>query len=126
MKEACKHFTVVLLDQRGTGRSSPIRASVLAARGDTAAQVAYLRHFRADSIVRDAELVRAALSADRPGDAATAWRRPGPALPGLPGPSWAILGQSFGGFCCLAYLSLAPAGVGLKGRGARALWSLNF
>jgi hypothetical protein len=46
---------------------------------------------RADSIVRDAELVRKVL------------------VP-LKG-RWSILGQSFGGFCCLSYLSLAPEGL---------------
>jgi GNAT superfamily N-acetyltransferase len=49
----------------------------------------YLTHFRADSIVRDAELIRAELGVDR----------------------WSILGQSFGGFCAMSYLSLAPDGL---------------
>ena len=48
---------------------------------------------RADSIVRDAERVRQALV---PGDSC--------------GGKMAILGQSFGGFCCLSYLSFAPEG----------------
>jgi hypothetical protein len=26
------------------------------------------------------------------------------------GGRWTILGQSFGGFCCLTYLSIAPQG----------------
>lgn len=48
---------------------------------------------RADSIVRDAEIVRAALV-------------PKETLGGR----WTILGQSFGGFCCVTYLSVAPQG----------------
>ena len=44
-----------MLDQRGTGRSSPIGTLP----GLTPAEQAeYLTHFRADSIVRDAELIR--------------------------------------------------------------------
>ena len=49
---------VLLLDQRGTGRSTPATRQTLARRGDAAAQADYLTHFRADSIVRDAELLR--------------------------------------------------------------------
>jgi pimeloyl-ACP methyl ester carboxylesterase len=51
-----------------------------------AEQAERLTHFRADSIVSDAELVREALGVDR----------------------WSVLGQSFGGFCVLRYLSAAP------------------
>jgi hypothetical protein len=43
--------------------------------------------------VRDAEVVRRALV---PKDTL--------------GGRWTILGQSFGGFCCLTYLSIAPQG----------------
>ena len=49
---------VLLLDQRGTGRSTPATRQTLPRRGDAAAQARYLTHFRADSIVRDAELLR--------------------------------------------------------------------
>jgi pimeloyl-ACP methyl ester carboxylesterase len=86
LDRALREFRVLMLDQRGTGRSTPVGA-----RPDlTAAEHAeYLRHFRADSIVRDAEWIRAALGVDR----------------------WTVLGQSFGGFCALTYLSLAPEGL---------------
>lgn len=85
-KRALKDYRLLLLDQRGTGRSSPVGAIP----GDTAdAQAAYLTHFRADSIVRDAELVRQELGVDR----------------------WSVLGQSFGGFCTMTYLSIAPEGL---------------
>ncbi|WP_460462572.1 alpha/beta fold hydrolase [Arthrobacter pigmenti] len=89
LKEALKSFRVLLLDQRGTGRSSPVTRQTLPLRGHVEQQVRYLRHFRADSIVADAELIRSALDA---------------------GP-WSILGQSFGGFCALTYLSQSPQGL---------------
>lgn len=85
MKRALQQFRVLLLDQRGTGHSSMINHQTLA--GMTAQQQAdYLSHFRADNIVRDAEFIRQQWQIKR----------------------WAILGQSFGGFCSLTYLSLFP------------------
>lgn len=86
LKRALQEFRVVLLDQRGTGHSTPVSAEALT-HLNPAEQTDYLSHFRADSIVRDAELIRAQLSPNRP---------------------WSLLGQSFGGFCCLSYLSLFP------------------
>jgi pimeloyl-ACP methyl ester carboxylesterase len=86
LNRALEDFRVLMLDQRGTGRSSPIGALP----GRTPAQQAdYLAHFRADSIVRDAEWIRRELGVER----------------------WSVLGQSFGGFCVTTYLSLAPAGL---------------
>jgi pimeloyl-ACP methyl ester carboxylesterase len=82
---------VLLLDQRGTGRSTPATRQTLAALGPAERQAAYLRHFRADSIVRDAELLRHRLAGGRP---------------------WTVLGQSYGGFVTLTYLSFAPEGLG--------------
>jgi hypothetical protein len=79
-----------MLDQRGTGRSTPVDERTLAVRGDAAAQAAYLRHFRADAIVRDAEWLRRELVGSSP---------------------WTVLGQSFGGFCAVTYLSFAPEGL---------------
>jgi pimeloyl-ACP methyl ester carboxylesterase len=49
-------------------------------------QAEYLACFRADSIVEDAELIREELGVER----------------------WSLLGQSFGGFCALHYMSTAP------------------
>lgn len=83
-------YRVVLLDQRGTGLSSPISARSLGRIGGPVEQAAYLEHFRADSIVADAECVRATLTSGE------AEKR------------WASLGQSFGGFITLSYLSFAP------------------
>ncbi len=90
LDRALADYRVLLLDQRGTGRSSPATRQTLARFGSAAAQAAYLTHFRADAIVRDAELVRLALTGGEP---------------------WSVLGQSFGGFCTVSYLSLAPEGL---------------
>ena len=87
MARALADFRVLLLDQRGTGRSTPV-GSVIPG-GVPADQAEYLTHFRADAIVRDLELIRAELGVDR----------------------WSLLGQSFGGFTSLTYLSLAPEGL---------------
>lgn len=94
---AVKKYQVVMLDQRGTGRSTPIGSKVMVdevgrrysvptgvLRGMTSAQIAqYLTHLRADEIVNDCEAVRKALGIDK----------------------WTVLGQSFGGFTALTYLS---------------------
>lgn len=142
IKAAVNHFRVLLMDQRGTGRSAAITAASLVRRGTPKQQAEYLTYFRlascsavpwslgllwhlsdgvvrcrsrfagvpqdvqavcnvmgatmphrADSIVRDAEIVREALV---PKDTL--------------GGRWTILGQSFGGFCCVTYLSIAPQG----------------
>lgn len=85
LKRALERYRVLLVDQRGTGRSTPFGPSALAGRS-VEEQVAYLQHFRADAIVRDSEMLRQALGEQR----------------------WSVLGQSFGGFCVLAYLSTAP------------------
>lgn len=82
---ALRDYRVLLLDQRGTGRSTPVTARVARARG-----AEYLTHFRADSIVRDAELIRGRVTGGEP---------------------WTVLGQSFGGFCTVTYLSFAPEGL---------------
>jgi len=80
LDRALQDFRVLMLDQRGTGRSSPLDASAAADE---------LVHYRADAVVRDAELVRRALDVDR----------------------WSVVGQSFGGFCVTRYLSSAPEGL---------------
>ncbi|HSR24295.1 MAG TPA: alpha/beta fold hydrolase [Candidatus Eisenbacteria bacterium] len=87
---ALQDHRVLLLDQRGTGRSTPATRQTLAGLGSAQEQARYLTHFRADSIVRDAELIRHEL---------------------LGGDTWSVLGQSFGGFCALTYLSFAPEGL---------------
>src|SRR5262249_5691387 len=58
LDRALRDFRVLMLDQRGTGRSTPVSTTL---PGTPAEQAEYLAHFRADSIVRDAEAVREAL-----------------------------------------------------------------
>jgi pimeloyl-ACP methyl ester carboxylesterase len=86
ISRAVKDYRVLLLDQRGTGRSSPIGYQSLARFKSPQEQADYLKLFRADNIVRDAEWIRREMKIDR----------------------WSVLGQSFGGFCVTTYLSLAP------------------
>jgi pimeloyl-ACP methyl ester carboxylesterase len=88
-KAAAKDFRILMLDQRGTGLSTPVDRNTLQLRGTAQEQAAYLEHFRADSIVADAELIRDALGSQ----------------------PWSIFGQSYGGFCALTYLSFAPEGL---------------
>ena len=86
LDRALADFRVLMLDQRGTGRSTPIGTLP----GMTAVEQAeYLAHFRADAIVRDAERIRRELGVER----------------------WSVLGQSFGGLCVMTYLSIAPEGL---------------
>uniref|UniRef100_A0ACD6A9U9 Uncharacterized protein n=1 Tax=Avena sativa TaxID=4498 RepID=A0ACD6A9U9_AVESA len=91
VKKACEEYRVVLLDQRGTGLSTPLTTSSLSQITSAAEQVDYLKHFRADNIVKDAEFIRLHLVPD--------------AKP------WTILGLSYGGFCAVTYLSFAPEGL---------------
>ena len=66
----CEEFRVLLLDQRGTGRSTPANRQTLPLRGGPQAQADYLAHFRADTIVRDCELIRPQLTGGAPVDRA--------------------------------------------------------
>lgn len=82
LARALREHRVIMLDQRGTGRSTPVGPQIL--EGRRAREAAeYLTHFRADAIARDAELLREALGVEK----------------------WSLLGQSFGGFTTLRYLS---------------------
>lgn len=80
-------FTVVLLDQRGTGLSCAIDADLLLSKGTVHEQFEFIKNFRADSIVRDSEIIRHSLIGHS---------------------KWTLLGQSFGGFTSVTYLSLFP------------------
>lgn len=91
LKRALKDYRVLLLDQRGTGRSTPVTFQTLARFDSPQAQAEYVKHFRADAIIRDAELIRRELLGEHG--------------------RWSALGQSFGGFCVTHYLSAAPAGL---------------
>jgi pimeloyl-ACP methyl ester carboxylesterase len=88
LKRALQEYRVLLLDQRGTGRSTPINYQTLARLAMPREQADYLKNFRADSIVRDAEWIRRELLGE--------------------GNPWSVLGQSYGGFCATHYLSVAP------------------
>lgn len=86
LEEALEHYRIVLVDQRGTGRSTPLDAQMLSAM-DAETGADHLARFRADSIVRDLEHVRTHVYEGR---------------------KWATLAQSYGGWLTLAYLSHAP------------------
>lgn len=91
LQRALEDYRVLLLDQRGTGRSTPVNAQSLARLGPPQAMADYLKFFRADAIVRDAEWIRRELLGEH---------KP-----------WSVLGQSYGGFCILHYMSAAPEGL---------------
>ena len=108
---ALEEYRVVLLDQRGTGRSTPIGDSDLERGADVLAE--HITHLRADSIVRDCEAMRAHLGAE----------------------TWSLLGQSFGGFTALSYLSTDAAsladvyitgGLSAVGRRPGDVYSLTY
>lgn len=84
--EVLKTHRLLLLDQRGTGRSTRVeRASIAGMTADDAA--AYIRLFRAEQIVADLEHLRRTV---------------------FGGVRWQTLGQSYGGFLTLTYLSFHP------------------
>ena len=100
LARALREHRVVMLDQRGTGRSTPVGPDTALPEGaipgaatlreaTPSQQAQYLTHFRADAIVRDAEILRELLGAR----------------------TWSLLGQSFGGFTTLRYLSVACGGI---------------
>lgn len=135
LSAALQHYDrVVLMDQRGTGRSTPITAQRLKRQypnlflfdenehqdtiptldeikkqnqdngkvqlvQDAVQEVyEYMCSFRADSIVQDAEILRDALLFNRLEEQDT---KPSP----TPTPWGCCLGQSYGGFCQMTYLS---------------------
>ncbi|KAG6786816.1 hypothetical protein POTOM_008433 [Populus tomentosa] len=77
--------------QRGTGLSTPLTPSSMSQLGSAEEIAEYLKYFRADNIVNDAEFIRVRLVPEA-------------------GP-WTVLGQSYGGFCSVTYLSFAPQGL---------------
>nr|GMD38058.1 Alpha/beta hydrolase-1 [Ipomoea batatas] len=85
ISKACEEY------RRGTGLSTPLTTSSMSQMKSAEDLADYLKHFRADSIVYDAEFIRKRLVPDA-------------------GP-WTVLGQSFGGFCAVTYLSFAPQGL---------------
>lgn len=99
LARALEDYQVVMLDQRGTGQSTPVGTALVNRDGqqhfeltgplagkDAEEQAEYLSHLRADEIVNDCERVREALGATK----------------------WTVLGQSFGGFTTMHYLAAHP------------------
>lgn len=108
---ALERYRVVLVDQRGTGRSTPVTDRMLELPPAEVAE--YCTHLRADSIVADCEALRQHLGITR----------------------WSVLGQSFGGFTLLRYLSSFPDSVekayftgGLPpvGRGCDEVYAMTY
>lgn len=87
LAEALTEYRVVMVDQRGTGRSTPVDGDVVSSFTRPGTGARYLSRFRADSIVRDLEHVRRSAYGAR---------------------RWATLAQSYGGWLTLTYLSTAP------------------
>lgn len=79
-------YTVYMLDQRGTGLSSIIDVDLIVSKGSVEEQFEFIKNFRADSIVRDCEIIRKKLGIEK----------------------WYLLGQSYGGFTSTCYASLFP------------------
>jgi pimeloyl-ACP methyl ester carboxylesterase len=88
---ALQDYRLLLLDQRGTGRSTPVNYQTLRRFPDGEAQADYLKHFRSDSIIRDAERIRLEMLGEAK--------------------QWSLLGQSYGGFCIAHYLSAYPESI---------------
>ncbi|XP_078439212.1 alpha/beta-Hydrolases superfamily protein [Wolffia australiana] len=91
LKKACEEHRVIFLDQRGTGLSTPLTVSSMMQFSSAEKLVEFAKHFRADNIVNDCEFIRQRLVP-----------RAEP---------WTVLGQSYGGFCAVTYLSFAPQGL---------------
>ncbi|WP_326624409.1 alpha/beta hydrolase [Streptomyces sp. NBC_01761] len=87
---ALRTHRVVLVDQRGTGRSTRIDGRRMSAFATAQEGADFLTCFRADSIVADHEHLRRTVFGGR---------------------RWSTLGQSYGGFLTMTYLSQAPEGL---------------
>jgi len=86
---ALKRFRLVVPDQRGTGRSTPLSGSEFAELPANEAARRLALH-RADSIVKDFEAIRSTHYSGR---------------------QWWTIGQSYGGFLTLHYLSVHPEAI---------------
>lgn len=91
-----KGYQVLYLDHRGVGLSTPVSLAMLQKVSPTAqGQADYLKLMRQDNTVRDLEAVRKCLTEGLEGDKT----------------KWSIIGQSYGGFVSLSYLSMHPEGL---------------
>ncbi|KAJ4417679.1 hypothetical protein N0V82_006040 [Gnomoniopsis sp. IMI 355080] len=94
-------YSILYMDYRGCGESSTIYADALLhdlPRKEDQEIAKYLTHFCQDNIVRDLEAVRHCLSRER-------------VIAGGFQIKWTILGQSYGGYISLTYLSTFPEGL---------------
>ncbi|KAI3391131.1 hypothetical protein diail_7916 [Diaporthe ilicicola] len=95
-------YQILYVDYRGCGESSPVRSKALAERGMSDQGMAdYIKQFCQDNIVRDLEAIRLCLSAQ-------VEKVDGADVPLI---KWTILGQSYGGYISLTYLSIHPNGL---------------
>lgn len=91
-----KGYQLLYLDHRGVGLSTPVSLAMLQkVSPDAQGQADYLRLMRQDNTVRDLEAVRQCMHEGLSGEQA----------------KWSIIGQSYGGFVCLSYLSMHPEGL---------------
>ncbi|KAK3332745.1 Alpha/Beta hydrolase protein [Cercophora scortea] len=99
-------YQVLYVDYRGTGKSQPVvDASTISRFRTAAAQAEYISFFRQDNIARDLEAIRLCLA-----NSSNPRPRPKPKHHPPPGGDlkWTIIGQSFGGWIALTYLSFLP------------------
>ncbi|CAN8099660.1 unnamed protein product [Discula destructiva] len=91
-------YSVLYVDYRGCGKSSPVHANTLLQKlnpGGDREIANFITNFCQDNIVRDLEAIRLCLASEylcRP-------------------TKWTILGQSYGGYISLTYLSMFPEGL---------------
>lgn len=90
LSRALRTHRVLLIDQRGTGRSTPLTPHGAATMSSPEELARYIALMRADSIVADSECIRRELCGDE---------------------QWETLGQSYGGRVTLTYLCQAPEGL---------------
>ena len=88
LEQLLTRYRVLLLDQRGTGLSTPLEARAMPRTRSVGAGRVPLATSAPTSIVRDAERFRSVLLGEDAG--------------------WYLFGQSFGGFCSLTHLSFLP------------------
>lgn len=98
-------YSILYVNYRGCRDSSPVSLALehmTASRDlDDSARADYITHFCQDNIVRDLEAIRLCLSQLQTVE--------GTVYP--TGLRWTILGQSYGGYMSLSYLSMHPEGL---------------
>ncbi|GMN45087.1 hypothetical protein TIFTF001_014273 [Ficus carica] len=64
IQRANEEYRVILMDQRGTGLSTPLTSSSMLQLKSAKDLAEYMKHFRADNIVNDAEFIRVRIVPD--------------------------------------------------------------